>query len=125
MRQKLIRIKSESKLHELENDNNYKVWADLLMANLHAIPAGTERVTLPDFYHDDHPTEIKLKRDLSPQKNASIFYKKSKNQHIEINHLQKILSNKEQEKDTLTRQLEQIEAAEDIKNLRKVIGTWK
>ena len=114
--------KIRSKLHELEKDNNYKVWADLLMANLHAIPAGTERVTLPDFYRDDHPTVIKLKRDISPQKNAAIFYRKAKNQHIEITHLQKILSSKEQEKDTLTRQLEQIAAAEDIKNLRKITG---
>ena len=115
--------KIRSKLQELEKDNNYKVWADLLMANLHAILAGTERVTLPDFYRDDHPTVIKLKRDLSPQKNAAIFYRKAKNQHIEITHLQKILSSKEQEKNTLTRQLEQIAAAEDIKNLRKISGT--
>ena len=93
------------------------------MANLHAIPAGTDRITLPDFYHDNHPTEIKLKRDLSPQKNASVFYKKSKNQHIEIDHLQKIVSNKEQEKGSIKQQLEQIETAEDMKNLRKVIGT--
>ena len=115
--------KIRGKLRELENDNNYKLWADLLMANLHAIPAGTERITLADFYHDNQPTEIKLKRDLSPQKNASIFYKKSKNQHIEIDHLQKILSNKEQEKGSVMRQLDQIETAEDMKNLRKVIGT--
>ena len=112
--------KIRTKLDELKKDNNYKVWADLLMANLHAIPAGTERVTLPDFYRNDHPTVIKLKRDISPQKNAAIFYRKAKNQHIEITHLQKILTSKEQEKDTLTRQLEQIVSADDIKNLRKI-----
>ena len=115
--------KIRNKLHELEKDNNYKVWADLLMANLHAIPTGTEHVTLPDFYRDDHPTVIKLKRDISPQKNAAIFYRKAKNQHIEITHLQKILSSKEKEKDTLAHQLEEIAAAEDIKNLRKITGS--
>jgi predicted ribosome quality control (RQC) complex YloA/Tae2 family protein len=114
--------KIRSKLRELENDNNYKVWADLLMANLHAVAKGADHVTLPDFYHDNHPTDIKLKRDLSPQKNAAVFYKKSKNQHVEIDHLQKILSNKQLEKTLITSRLEQIEATQDIKSLRKVMG---
>src|SRR5690606_17989534 len=41
--------KNFSKLAEIESDTNYKTWADLLMANLHAIAPGTEKVTLPNF----------------------------------------------------------------------------
>jgi predicted ribosome quality control (RQC) complex YloA/Tae2 family protein len=115
--------KIRSKLEELKNDNNYKTWADLLMANLHNIKTGAEQVTLPDFYHDNHPTLIKLKSDLSPQKNANLFYKKSKNQHIEIDHLQKILANKQQEKTSLHSQLEVIEGAQNVKDLRKSLMT--
>jgi len=112
--------KTQKKLQELEGDNNYKVWADLLMANLHAIKPGLEKITLPDFYHNDHPTDIKLKRDLSPQKNAAIFYKKSKNQQIEINHLQKLLTNKRQEREDLAHQVMQVGSANDLKILRKL-----
>ena len=112
--------KIQAKLQELESDNNYKIWADLLMANLHAVPTGSERVTLPDFYHQDHPTEIKLKRELTPQKNASLFYKKSKNQHIEIAHLQKIIADRQQERARLISQLEQIESGQDSKSLLKI-----
>jgi predicted ribosome quality control (RQC) complex YloA/Tae2 family protein len=97
--------KTKSKLHELREEDNYKIWADLLMANLHLIKSGAERVTLPDFYHDNHPTEIKLKKHLSPQDNAAIFYKKAKNQQIEVSHLQQLLQNKQQEKDKLANQL--------------------
>ncbi|WP_276369952.1 NFACT RNA binding domain-containing protein [Chryseolinea sp. H1M3-3] len=112
--------KTANKLRELQADNNYKIWADLLMANLHTVKQGIDRVTLNNFYHDNHPTEIKLKRDLSPQKNAAIFYKKGKNQQIEINHLQQLLKNKSEECDKLTDQLLQVEEASDLKTLRKL-----
>lgn len=115
------RAKTQSKLHDLESNNNYKVWADLLMANLHAVDTGAEKIVLPDFYNENRLTEIKLKRALSPQKNAAIFYKKSKNQQIEINHLQKLLNTREQEKDALENQLREIEAAEDLKSLRRMV----
>jgi predicted ribosome quality control (RQC) complex YloA/Tae2 family protein len=111
--------KTRKKLHELQNDNSYKIWADLLMANLHAIPAGVDRVTLPDFYHDDRTIEIKIKKDLSPQKNAALFYKKSKNQQIEINHLEKLIGDKQKEWEKGVNSLAQLESANDLKSLRK------
>jgi predicted ribosome quality control (RQC) complex YloA/Tae2 family protein len=110
--------KTQKKLDDLDSDNNYKVWADILMANLHAIGPGLEKITLANFYHDNHPTEIKLKRDLSPQKNAAIFYKKSKNQQIEIHHLQQLLKNKRKELDDLAMQVLELESAHDFKTVK-------
>lgn len=115
--------KTQMKLQQLEKENNYKVWADLLMANLHTVPAGAEYANLPDFYNHDRNIEIKLKRDLSPQKNAAIFYKKAKNQQIEIRHLQQLLRNKQEEREATSNQLKQVERAEDVKALRTAIGT--
>jgi len=114
------RQKTQNKLDEIQRDTNYKTWADLLMANLHTISTGTERITLSNFYLDNLPTEIKLKRELSPQKNAAVFYKKSKNQQIEINHLQQLIESKAQERDVLLAQLQLIEAAGDLRALRKL-----
>jgi predicted ribosome quality control (RQC) complex YloA/Tae2 family protein len=111
--------KAQHKLLELERDNNYKVWADLLMANMHLVNIGTERIVLPSFYNENHPIEIKLKKDLSAQKNASLFYKKAKNQQIEIDYLKKLLGNKKKEKENLTNKLQQIESATDLKSLKK------
>ena len=107
----------------MESENNYKVWADLLMANLHAIAPGSAIVTLANFYQENHPMEIKLKPTLNAQKNAAIFYKKGKNQQIEIDHLQKLVDNKKQECDTLITLLQQIEKAQDKKELRNTVGT--
>lgn len=111
--------KTRKKLHELENDNSYKIWADLLMANLHTIKTGVDRVTLPDFYHDNRTVEIKIKKDLTPQKNAAIFYKKSKNQQIEITHLEKLIAGKQKEWEKTVDQLSEIESASDLKSIRK------
>lgn len=115
--------KTLGRLHELERDNHYKVWADLIMANLYQIQSASELVTLPNFYNDNRSTEIKLKKDLSPQKNAAVFYKKAKNQQIEIHHLQKLIDNKKQETDILNAQLQQIEIADDLKVVRKLTET--
>lgn len=110
--------KTREKLEELQGDNNYKTWADLIMAHLHAIKPGTERITLPNFYLENHPTEIKLKKDLSPQKNAEVFYKKSKKQQLEMQRLQQVLEQKQREREGVQKQLLEAEALTTIKSLR-------
>ncbi len=116
--------KTFSRLAELEGDSNYKIWADLIMANLHVIPPRAEKITVSNFYHRDVPTEIKLKQDLSPQKNAEAFYRKSKNQHIELERLQHAIEQKEKEIAILKNKIDAIEAAYDLKSLRSAISAF-
>ncbi len=110
--------KNQQKLDELVNDQHYQIWADLIMAHMHEIKAGTEKVVLTSFY-DGQPVEIKLKRELNPQKNAEIFYRKAKNQQIEINKLKDSIHSKQQEINTLLEKLNSIDSTEDLKTLRK------
>lgn len=112
--------KTKAKLHEAENDNHFKTWADLLMANLHAIPPGAEKVVLPDF-ETQHPHEIKLKKDLSPQKNAEAYYRKAKNHHIEISRLKSSISDKEEEIGKLRVHIKTLSAALELSDLRSKI----
>jgi predicted ribosome quality control (RQC) complex YloA/Tae2 family protein len=109
--------KTEQKLAELETEHPYKTWADLIMANLHTIAPGTAVVTLPDFT-TQQPVEIKLKRDLNPQKNAALFYKKAKNQHIEAEHLTSAIAEKKTELADLEQQLGTLATVQDLKALR-------
>lgn len=111
--------KTSAKLHEVENDQHYRVWADLLMANLHAVKTGSEKIVLPDFYSDNNPVEIKLKPEFSVQKNAEVFYRKSKNQQIEIDRLKKTIEDKQTEVTNLQQQLELIQTTADLRELRK------
>ncbi len=115
--------KNFARLAELEQDNNYKSWADLIMANLHAIPAGALQVTVDNFYNNNQPISIRLRKDLSPQKNAEVYYRKAKNQHIEIKRLQELLQSKEQEIQKLHEQITAFTEAANLKQIRSMAGT--
>ena len=99
--------------------------ANILMANLHDIdePPGQrspETVTLYDFYRD-RPITIKLKTDLTPQKNAESFYRKAKNEKIEEEHLQQQITAREQEVIQIEQHQLALSAINGLKELRKYI----
>ena len=112
--------KNHVKLQELLTDHHYQAWGDLIMANLHRITTGEEKTVVENFYDNNQPIEIKLKRDLSPQKNAEIFYRKGKNQQIEIQKLKEAIARKEQELEKTRILITEIESASDLKQLRTV-----
>jgi predicted ribosome quality control (RQC) complex YloA/Tae2 family protein len=112
--------KNLDKLGELKHNNNYKEWADLIMANLHQISTGTEQITVENFYNENLPVDIRLKRTLSPQKNAEVYYRKSKNQQMEIDRLQQLISAKETEIGKLEKKLREAEESSDLKEMKKL-----
>lgn len=110
---------ARARKQEIEQDDQYKAWADILMANLHAIPAGADSITLPDFYHNNALTTIRLRKELTAQKNAEVYYRKSKNQHIEITRIAEAIAAKEQAIPRLQQQLEQLRSITDLRELRQ------
>ncbi|MDF7816740.1 NFACT RNA binding domain-containing protein [Runella sp. MFBS21] len=109
--QKLLDIDSNIKNEEIGH---------ILMANLHQIPERAERVTLFDFYRNQD-IDIKLKPDLTPQRNAESYYRKSKNERIEIEKLQENIALREGELEELKNHVSIIEAFESLKLLRKYL----
>lgn len=84
-----------------EEGASHEEIANILMANLHAIEEqpgqrSPERVELYDFYRDQ-PIQIKLKTDLTPQKNAEGYYRKAKNEKIELDYIQQQIEQRERE----------------------------
>lgn len=61
---------------------NYRHQADLLMANMHAIQPGADKVTVQDF-ETGKDVILKLKKELSPQAWAEKLYRKSRGQQKE------------------------------------------
>lgn len=112
--------KTSAKLQELQNSAKNRELADIIMANLHAIPPKSTEVELYDFYHD-RPVSIKLKKDLSPQKNAENFYRKAKNQQLEEQHLQDNIRNKEEKLLELELHYEHIQQLQNLKELREYL----
>ncbi|UII23547.1 NFACT RNA binding domain-containing protein [Fulvivirga ligni] len=113
--------KTGDKLKGIENQQNYSQLADIIMANLHNIAPHSTETTLDNFYADYAPITIKLKRDLSPQKNAENYYRKAKNQAIEIKSLKKNISDKDDFLLELMMKKEEIEQTEDFRQLKSFV----
>jgi predicted ribosome quality control (RQC) complex YloA/Tae2 family protein len=113
-------VKNQQKVDELQNDQHYQLWADLIMANMHQIKIGTEKIMLENFY-TGQPEEIKLKKELNAQRNAEVFYRKAKNQQIEINKLNEAIQTKKKEIEKLKLSIAYVEQSEDLKSLRQHI----
>ncbi|GGF17049.1 NFACT RNA binding domain-containing protein [Echinicola rosea] len=109
--------KTSNKLAELQDSPPPSQTADVIMANLHQIPQGAETTTLFDFYQNKE-TIIKLKKGLTPQKYAENLYRKSKNRKLEIQQLQKNLSEKEDYYLQLETLLEELAPIDNFKELR-------
>lgn len=105
---------------EISESSSYAQMADVLMANLHQVPPGAEKVVLDNFY-TGQPIEIRLRKELSPQKNAEVFYRKSKNQRIEVGKLEEVTEAKEDLKLQLAGHLAQLESMQKIKQIRQYL----
>ncbi len=113
-------LKTYEKLEILQTEARHEQLANILMANLHQIPANSEVAELFDFYHNQ-PIRIKLKKDLSAQKNAEVYYRKAKNEKIEIEVLEKAIAQKESEQNQIQQQIEQIVSLKSLKPLRNYL----
>ncbi len=108
------------KLDSLEDEVKHEEIGHILMANLHEIPEKAEVVELYDFYRDK-PIHIKLKAEFSPQKNAENYYRKGKNEKIEVEKLSENIELKEQEVVELKGHLQTIEQIENLRHFRKYL----
>ncbi len=74
-------FEKENSLLELNSQASNEEMGHILMANIHAIAPESESVDLLNFYTQE-TIKIKLKKNISPTKNAEWYYKKSKNEKI-------------------------------------------
>ncbi|MGO1470339.1 MAG: Rqc2 family fibronectin-binding protein [Tissierella sp.] len=84
---KLVQTKLDRSLNKLSKQNNelieskdrekYKIYADLISANIHNINTGLKSVSLPNFY-DENMAELSIPLDkkLSAPENAQRYYKR-------------------------------------------------
>jgi predicted ribosome quality control (RQC) complex YloA/Tae2 family protein len=116
--------KIEGKLWELIGTVSYQEIADIIMANLHSLPSEAQRISqiveLFDFYHNTTIT-IKLKEHLTPQKTAESYYRKAKNQKIEIDRIEQNITQKKQLLTELVENAKQIALATDFKDMRSYL----
>lgn len=87
---------AQQSVQKLERRRSAEEIANLIMANLHAIPTGMAEVELFDFYTDKN-ISIPLNPKLSPQENARLLYQKHKDRRKKLEYIQSTLSELELE----------------------------
>ena len=112
--------KTSEKIAELDDSKNLEKIGHILMANLHQIPEKSEKIVLHNFY-TNKDISIKLKAELSPQKNAEWYYKKAKNQQIEVQKLEENLQARSLYLDVLQNHLSNLKQIETLKDLRNYL----
>jgi predicted ribosome quality control (RQC) complex YloA/Tae2 family protein len=108
---------SYERLDKLQNAVKNEELGHILMANLQNIDPETEKVTLHDFYRDQE-IEIKLKKELSAQKNAEQYYRKAKNEKIEWDKAEENILLKEERLLKIEEAIAKISETENIRDLR-------
>ncbi len=64
-------------LESVKNRDKYKMYGDLITANIYRIEYGMKSITVENYYSDDcEEIEIPLKEDISPSQNAQRYYKR-------------------------------------------------
>ena len=82
----------QDNLRQLEGERDPEEIGHILMAHLHAIPAGSEAISLPDLYREGEAVHLKLDPRLSPQDNAARYYRKHKDRRAKVAYLQEQLA---------------------------------
>lgn len=96
--------KINEKLHECDDMEKYRVYGELITANLYRIPnKNLEEIELENYYDNNNKILIKLDKRYSPAINAKRFFKK----YSKLKNALEIVS--EQKKDTL-KELDYIES---------------
>jgi predicted ribosome quality control (RQC) complex YloA/Tae2 family protein len=68
---------NKDKIEQVADREKYKLYGELLTANLYKVDNGTEEITVTNYYSEDQDEiTIKLDSNLSPSRNSQLFYKK-------------------------------------------------
>lgn len=94
-----------SKLEECRDMDKYKLYGELLTANLYKLDnnSNLEQITLENYYNNNEPTKIKLNKKYSISVNAKRFYKK-------YNKLKNTLEIVSKQKEDTKKELDYIES---------------
>lgn len=107
-------------LKEARKKDTYKIYGDLIIANLYRISEKQKELVCENFYDNNKEIVIPLDESLSPSKNAQVYYKKyNKAKNAEIYVTEQIEGNL-RDIEYLKSVLFEIESAQDIKDLEDI-----
>lgn len=82
---KIVKLKKQ--LEQAENSEGYRIRGEILNANLAQVKPGMTKISLPNYYDNNRPIEIKLDAALSPARNGQKYFIRYKKLRDSIKHV--------------------------------------
>lgn len=108
-------------LQKSQKRETYKIYGDLLTANLYRISAGSREITVQNYYDETCPDiKIPLKPELSPSGNAQRYYKLYNKAKASEQHATEQLESAETEREYLETVLDAVVRAENYADIAEI-----
>lgn len=109
------------KIKECNNTNLYKLYGELITANLYRIPDyPQDKIVVENYYDNNNLIEIPLDNTMSPSKNAKIYFKKYRKLQNTIGIVKKHKELAEEELKYLDSIVYEISTAKDINDIDNI-----
>lgn len=116
----------EENLLKSKNRDQYKIYGDLLTANLYQVRYGMKEVRVQNFYSENgEEITIPLLEDQSPSQNAQRFYKLYNKAKVTEKYAKEQIADAKQEKyylETVSSALERIESPTELMEIREELA---
>lgn len=108
-------------LREVADREKFKLYGELITANIYAIPRNADSVRLVDYYSEDGRTvEVPLDPNLLPQENAQRYFKKYAKAKSTFNYTTRQLKDSQDEMEYLESVLQLLDNCTTLKEIDEV-----
>lgn len=115
----LKKKKLSEDLLNAENSDKYRLYGELLTANIHMVEPGARRVTVTNYY-DGSDIEIPLDEKINAAANAQKYFKKYSKARTAIHEKKAQLEDNERDIEYLESVIQNIEAADNVPLLESI-----
>lgn len=116
----------QQKLKESKNRDQYKMYGDLLISNLHLMKEKMSDIQLQNFFDNMQPVKIQLLPELSPSQNVQRYYnlyQKAKNAEKMTSKQIQITTGELEYLESVKESLQRAEDEQDIEEIKKELIT--
>ncbi|MBS4539727.1 NFACT family protein [Clostridium sp. D2Q-11] len=112
--------KQKEELFNAKNREKYKIYGELITANIYRIEKGMEILETENYYNDNELIQIKLNPNFTPSQNAQKYFKKYNKLKSAFNEVSTQISFTEEEINYLENILLSIENATNLPELEEI-----
>ncbi len=111
----------DSKLEECKKMDQFKLYGELITANLYKIPNyNTDLISLENYYNNNELIKVPLNKKFSPQYNAKLYYKKYSKLKNALNIVTKQKSETINEIKYIESTIYELETCKDISDVQEI-----